>query len=125
MKLKQILLLFVVLCLMLTGCGQSNVNSSQINSSSSQSTSNMNQSTPKTKKGNNSEAMGRYIEKGIPLPEGISSDSTFVLTKRNKLPYLLEANEKASFLKGYQLNKDGSWMENTPEWLKGLSLPEG
>lgn len=118
MKLKQFLLLFIVLCLMLTGCSQNNANSSQ-------STSNMDQSTTKTKKGKGSEAMGRYIEKSISLPVTLTSGSSMVLIKRNNLPFLLETNENLSILKGYQLNKDGSWTENTPEWLKNLSLQKG
>lgn len=111
MKLKHILLLFIVLCLILTGCSQNNVNSSQ--------------SISKTKKGNSSEAMGRCIEKSIPLPGPLTTGSTMVLIKRNNLPFLLESNENLSILKGYQLNKDGSWTEDTPEWLKNLSLPKG
>jgi ABC-type glycerol-3-phosphate transport system substrate-binding protein len=70
--------------------------------------------------------MGRYIEKNIPLPESITAGSSMFLTKRNNLPFLLEANEKPStLLKGYQLNKDGSWTEDTPAWLTKLSLPNG
>jgi hypothetical protein len=70
--------------------------------------------------------MGRYIEKNISLPEGITAGSSIFLTKRNNMPFLLEAKEDPStLLKGYQLNEDGSWTENTPDWLKKLSLPYG
>lgn len=118
MKIKRFLLFLIVLCLLLTGCSQSTANSSQI-------TSKTNQSNSKSKKGTDSEPMGRYIEKNIPLPETITAGSTLFLTKRNNLPFLLEAKENPSLLKGYQLNKDESWTEDTPDWLKKLSLPNG
>ncbi len=118
MKTKRFLLLIIVLSLILTGCSQNTVNSSQSNSKTNQDALNI-------KKGNDSEPKGRYVEKSIPLPDTLTTGTSIVLTKRNKKPYLLETSEKPFVLKGYQLNKDGSWTEDTPEWLKSLSLQDG
>lgn len=119
MKTKRMLLLFLILCFILTGCSQITAKTSKdINSTGGQDTA-------KTSKDAVSGMKGRYIEKNIALPENINSSSSLMLTKRNDMPFLLEAKENPFILNCYQLEQDGTWSEATPAWLKGISLPKG
>lgn len=101
MKAKQILCLVIVISCILSGCSQKG--SEEANHS------------PK----------GRYVERNLPLPEGITA-STITLTKKDNTPFLYSFSEAPFSITGYRLEKDGTWTEATPEWLKALdSLPNG
>ncbi len=102
MKAKQILLLFLVISCIFSGC-------------SKKASEDTNNHIPK----------GRYVEKDIPVPEEARL-SPLYLTKKDNTPFLYCFSENPFSITGYQLEKDGTWTDATPEWLKHLDpLPNG
>lgn len=100
MKAKRILCLVLAASLLLGGCSQKPSD----NSSHSQK--------------------GRYVEKSMPLPEGAKGN--IFLTKLDNTPFLYSFMEEPFSITGFRLEKDGTWTEATPEWIKSLSpLPKG
>ena len=101
MKVKQILCLILVISCIFSGCSQ------------------------KASKDAIHNQKGRYVEKNILLPEGAAA-GTIILTKKNNTPFLYSFSETPFAINGYQMEKDGTWTEATPAWLKTLdSLPKG
>lgn len=81
-------------------------------------TSSQNTSTQKGK--------GRYVESNISLPPGIDKNATLQICKKNGMPYLYSfSGDKQLTVSGFQMNQDGSWIDDTPEWLKSIDLPIG
>lgn len=81
-------------------------------------------STKKEEKNvSSSNIKGRYVEMDVSLPEEFDKSVDLQLTKKNGMPYLYAFSyEDALTITGYQMNNDGSWTEDTPEWLKSDSL---
>jgi len=101
MKKSKLLIIVLSLVLLITGCSNKGISS--------------------TSTGN---SKGRYVENNVTLPEGLNA-SSLQLTKKNGLPFLYSfITTSACTITGYQMNSDGTWTEDTPEWLKSLSLPE-
>jgi ABC-type glycerol-3-phosphate transport system substrate-binding protein len=101
MKAKYVLFLILAISCILSGCSQGDLRDAEHSQK------------------------GRYVEKNIPLPEGITS-STVTLTKKDDAPFLYSFSESPFSITGYRMEKDGTWTEATPEWLKALdSLPRG
>lgn len=81
-------------------------------------TSSQNTSTQKEK--------GRYMESSITLPPDIDKNATIQLSKKNGMPYLYSfSGDEQLSVTGFQMNQDGSWIEDTPEWLKSIDLAIG
>lgn len=100
MKKKKVLLILLVLVLLITGCS---------------STKEKSTSTQKTK--------GRYMEKVISLPDNLSKNSKVKLIKKDGLPFLYAfTSEEPYSITGYQMNKDGNWIDSTPEWMKSITF---
>jgi len=101
MKKKKLIAVLVVLTLLITGCSRN-----KENSASSQN------------------IKGRYMENNISLPEGFSKNACLKLTQKNGLPFLYAFTGEEHFtIIGYQMNRDGTWSEDTPKWLESVSLP--
>ncbi|WP_313134054.1 ABC transporter substrate-binding protein [Anaerocolumna sp.] len=80
-------------------------------------------STKDEKKVSTSNIKGRYIEMDVTLPEEFDKRVTLQLTKKNGMPFLYAFFPEDNLtITGYQMNNDGSWTEDTPEWLKSDSL---
>ncbi|HHV09551.1 MAG TPA: carbohydrate ABC transporter substrate-binding protein [Clostridiales bacterium] len=104
--MKKIFIGLLVLLLLLTGCSTKEEE---------------NVSNPNTKE--RPSIKGRYVETDISLPEAFDKSTTLQLTKKNGMPFLYAFPYKEpSTITGYQLNKDGSWTEATPEWLRSEGL---
>ncbi|WMJ85711.1 ABC transporter substrate-binding protein [Anaerocolumna sp. MB42-C2] len=67
--------------------------------------------------------MGRYVESQLSLPKGINPNDKLQLTKKDDKPflYVLKAVNPRT-ITGYQMEKDGSWIEATPKWLKEIKI---
>ncbi|WP_097015439.1 extracellular solute-binding protein [Anaerocolumna aminovalerica] len=81
-------------------------------------------STKKEEKNvSSSNIKGRYVETDVSLPEEFDKSTVLQLTKKNGMPFLYAfSSEDALTITGYQMNNDGSWTEDTPEWLQSDSL---
>jgi ABC-type glycerol-3-phosphate transport system substrate-binding protein len=98
---KKVLLVFLVLVLLITGCSRKDDKSTSIQ---------------KTK--------GRYMENVITLPETLNMNSRVRLIKKDSFPFLYVLSSEIPYtITGYQLNSDGNWIEATPEWMKSLTIP--
>ena len=75
--------------------------------------------------GQKTQAMGRYMEHEIPLPEGVTYASVISFQQGPEgKPFLFtkkDANGAAAFT-GYLLNEDMTWEEKECGWLNGLGL---
>ncbi len=98
MKAKQVLCLVLVISCILCGCSQ------------------------KASEDAIHITKGRYVEKNIPLPEGITANSIF-LTIKDNTPFLYCFSEYPFSITGHLMEKDGTWTEATPEWLQILAPP--
>jgi hypothetical protein len=81
-------------------------------------------STKKEEKNvSSSNIKGRYVEMDVSLPEEFDKSTVLQLTKKNGMPFLYAfSSGDALTITGYQMNNDGSWTEDTPQWLKSDSL---
>ncbi len=80
-------------------------------------------STKEEKNVSSSSIKGRYVEMDVSLPEEFDKSTVLQLTKKNGMPFLYAfSSEGALTITGYQMNNDGSWSEDTSEWLKSDSL---
>lgn len=80
-------------------------------------------STKEEKSVSNSNIKGRYMEMDVTLPAEFDKSTILQLTKKNGMPFLYAFSSKDALpITGYQMNNDGSWTEDTPEWLKSDSL---
>ncbi len=100
MKKKIVLLILLSLIIFISGCRSKEESSASIQNNK-----------------------GRYMENEISLPEGLDENVTLTLTKKNGMPYLnVFTGEEQCTITGYQMNDDGTWTEDTSEWLKSLSF---
>lgn len=107
MKTKRLLLFCLITILAVTGCSKK----------ASQKASN---------KTVNQTEMGRYVENNAALPKGVKKEDTVQLTKKDDKPFLYTFKDgKKLTITGYQRKDDGSWTEDTPEWLKKLPIGKG
>lgn len=117
MKIKKLVLIILVLMFTLSGCSNAG--------ESKNSTKNNYTSTKDTLK-TSKVSMGRYIENDASLPDGIKvGDSYLRLVQKNGVPYMYVFNSSKSncVITAYEMNEDGTWKENTPKWLKTISIP--
>ena len=104
MKTKRLLLFCLITILAVTGC------------SKKASQKAYNKTMDQTE-------MGRYVENNAALPKGIKKEDTVQLTKKDDKPFLYTFKDgKKLTITGYQRKDDGSWTEDTPEWLKKLPM---
>ncbi len=112
--MKKLILILMVFTLLITGCSKKDTSSSKEDSSSN---------TESSKKSTNNNEMGLYMEESLTLPENFSSEATLQLNKISGMPclyvYTPEGNVKIT---RYLMKEDGTWTEDTPEWLRTLKL---
>lgn len=115
-KMKKVFAVLFVLIL-LTGCTTKEKNALDLAAKESVGSNNKEESGLSIK--------GRYIETDLPLPETFDKSTTLQLTKKDGMPFLYAFSySNAIIITGYRMNEDGSWSEETPEWLKSDTLPK-
>ena len=107
MKKKNKILLLIVLSVMIAGCKKAE------NKNSIDKPPNL-----------GSSEKGRYTESNISLPENLDDHAVIQLTGKDGLPFLyVFSGSEQTTIAGYRMDKDGTWTEDTPEWLKNVSIP--
>lgn len=119
--MKKLILILMVFTLLITGCSSTDSSSNKEDSINSKEDSSSN--TEGSKKSTNNNEMGLYTEECLTLPENFSSEATLQLSKIRGMPclyvYTPEGNVKIT---RYLMKEDGTWTEDTPEWLRTLKL---
>lgn len=75
--------------------------------------------------GQKNQAMGRYVESEIPLPEGVTYDSVVSFQEGPEgkpVLFVRENNNGTAEYTGYLLSEDLTWEERTCGWLNQLAL---
>lgn len=130
--MKNIFLVLLVFVLLLTGCTGAKDNDSMLHTNETEgsktkdsdtkvpSVHNTKNNLETNTKGN---MKGRYVEMNLPLPKVFEKGTTMQLTKKDGQPFLYVFSYYDSItVAGYRMDEDGSWIEDTPVWLKDISF---
>jgi ABC-type glycerol-3-phosphate transport system substrate-binding protein len=108
MNKKKFRVLLIALILLISGCSNTRNKDTSAQNISAQN------------------GKGRFMESNISLPKEFDTNVSLQLTKKDGMPYLYSfTGEDQLSVSGFQMNQDGSWTEDTPEWLKKINLPAG
>lgn len=115
MKKQYLLTAILILALLITGCSRKNSTRTATDGEKGHKSS-----TQTAADGEN----GRFMEASISLPEDIGKDVPIQLAKINGMPglYVYSKEGDKCIIKRYLMKENGTWTEETPEWLNSVQL---